>query len=41
MRQSTSLCGPLDTPMCCQTDVLGVADLSCTAGMFPPSLHLA
>ncbi|KAG9944507.1 hypothetical protein KCU85_g7852, partial [Aureobasidium melanogenum] len=31
MRRSTSLCGPLDTPMCCQTDVLGVADLNCVA----------
>ncbi|KAG9600349.1 hypothetical protein KCU77_g3457, partial [Aureobasidium melanogenum] len=31
MRRSTSLCGPLDTPMCCETDVLGVADLSCTS----------
>lgn len=29
----SSLCGPLDTPQCCGTDVLGVADLSCSAGM--------
>ena len=30
---ASSLCGPLDTPQCCGTDVLGVADLSCSAGM--------
>ncbi|KAI4762460.1 hypothetical protein E4T52_05267 [Aureobasidium sp. EXF-3400] len=28
---ASSLCGPLDTPQCCGTDVLGVADLSCSA----------
>ncbi|KAG9661630.1 hypothetical protein KCU98_g9945, partial [Aureobasidium melanogenum] len=31
MRSATDLCGPLDTPMCCETDVLGVADLSCSS----------
>jgi len=30
-RQTTSLCGPLDTPQCCTLDVLGVADLDCAA----------
>ncbi|KAL1303034.1 hypothetical protein AAFC00_003346 [Neodothiora populina] len=25
------LCGPLDTPMCCQTDVEGIADLNCAS----------
>lgn len=34
-RQTTSLCGPLDSPQCCTVDVLGVADLDCTAGMLP------
>lgn len=33
------LCGPLDTPMCCQTDVSGVADLDC-AGSELTFLHL-
>lgn len=32
-RQTTSLCGPLDTPQCCALDVDGVADLSCSPGM--------
>jgi hypothetical protein len=32
-RATTDLCGPLDTPQCCGTDVLGLADLSCSAGM--------
>ncbi|KAI5248969.1 hypothetical protein E4T43_01054 [Aureobasidium subglaciale] len=31
-RAAAGLCGPLDTPMCCATDVLGVADLACTSG---------
>ncbi|CAD0093949.1 unnamed protein product [Aureobasidium mustum] len=30
MRAVSDLCGPLDTPMCCATDVLGVADLTCS-----------
>ncbi|KAI5204575.1 hypothetical protein E4T42_00997 [Aureobasidium subglaciale] len=30
-RAAAGLCGPLDTPMCCATDVLGVADLACTS----------
>ncbi|KAI4728830.1 hypothetical protein E4T49_03269 [Aureobasidium sp. EXF-10728] len=30
-RAAADLCGPLDTPMCCATDVLGVADLSCSS----------
>lgn len=29
--RSSDLCGPLDTPMCCETDVLGVADLNCAS----------
>jgi hypothetical protein len=29
----SSLCGPLDTPQCCGTDVLGLADLGCSASM--------
>ena len=33
MRAASDLCGPLDTPMCCATDVLGVADLSCSPGI--------
>ena len=33
-RQAASLCGPLDTPQCCSTDVLGVADLACTSGTY-------
>lgn len=36
MRTTSDLCGPLDTPMCCATDVLGVADLSCSSGEFLP-----
>ncbi|KAI4850908.1 hypothetical protein E4T44_02467 [Aureobasidium sp. EXF-8845] len=28
---ASSLCGPLDTPQCCSTDVLGLADLGCSA----------
>ncbi|KAI4851072.1 hypothetical protein E4T44_02363 [Aureobasidium sp. EXF-8845] len=28
---ASSLCGPLDTPQCCGTDVLGLADLGCSA----------
>lgn len=31
-RDASDLCGPLDTPMCCGTDVLGLADLSCSSG---------
>ncbi|KAK5999989.1 hypothetical protein QM012_005077 [Aureobasidium pullulans] len=31
MRATSDVCGPLDTPMCCATDVLGIADLSCSA----------
>jgi hypothetical protein len=30
---ASSLCGPLDTPQCCGTDVLGLADLGCSASM--------
>ncbi|THY60152.1 hypothetical protein D6C98_02482 [Aureobasidium pullulans] len=30
-RDASDLCGPLDTPMCCGTDVLGLADLSCSS----------
>ena len=33
-RQAASLCSPLDTPQCCSTDVLGVADLACTSGTY-------
>lgn len=33
-RQTTSLCGPLDTPQCCSVDVLGVADLNCASSPF-------
>lgn len=29
--RNSDLCGPLDTPMCCETDVLGVADLNCAS----------
>ncbi|KAF1353240.1 fungal hydrophobin-domain-containing protein [Delphinella strobiligena] len=29
--RSSDLCGPLDTPMCCETDILGVADLNCAS----------
>ncbi|CAD0110214.1 unnamed protein product [Aureobasidium uvarum] len=36
MRAASDLCGPLDTPMCCGTDVLGLADLSCSSGIHLP-----
>jgi len=40
-RQTTSLCGPLDTPQCCSVDVLGVADLNCAAGQLQISSHMS
>lgn len=40
-RDASDLCGPLDTPMCCGTDVLGLADLSCSSGTsFSSTLYL-
>ncbi|KAI5237160.1 hypothetical protein E4T47_07829 [Aureobasidium subglaciale] len=30
-KRASALCGPLDTPMCCGTDILGLADLSCSS----------
>jgi hypothetical protein len=34
---ASSLCGPLDTPQCCGTDILGLADLGCSASMIRSS----
>lgn len=30
-RQNSAVCGGLTTPLCCQTDVLGVVNLNCAA----------
>jgi hypothetical protein len=35
---SSGVCGPLQTPLCCQIDVLGVIDLTCENGMLAPPL---
>lgn len=37
---AVELCSSNYSPMCCETDVLGVADLGCTLGaynLYPPS----
>ncbi|KAF2716685.1 hypothetical protein K431DRAFT_316366 [Polychaeton citri CBS 116435] len=36
-RQTADLCSGIDTPLCCQTDVDGVADLTCESPSDAPS----
>ena len=33
--RQAGVCGALSTPLCCQLDVLGVANLNCENGMLP------
>ena len=34
VERQSGICGGLATPLCCQTDVLGVANLNCANGTF-------
>jgi hypothetical protein len=36
VERQSGICGGLATALCCQTDVLGVANLNCANGTFPP-----
>lgn len=37
--RQASVCGGLTTPLCCQVDVLGVANLNCENGMSTSDEH--
>lgn len=39
-RQAALCAGASNSPVCCATDVLGVADLDCAPRMFYPSITL-
>jgi hypothetical protein len=38
VERKSGICGGLATPLCCQTDVLGVANLNCANGTLTPRI---